>query len=66
MKIILKILLILISIPIVLVILYNLALFAVLGFNLDYSKIDSCLDRGMRWNDEKRYCEDGNGIEFKI
>lgn len=46
-----------VSIPILLIAAYNLALWPSTGFNPDYAKIDTCLDLGGRWNYEIRACE---------
>lgn len=31
-----------------------------------FVKIDTCLDHGLRWNYDKGFCEDSNGIEFRV
>jgi hypothetical protein len=36
---------------------YVIALFVLNDFNIDFLKIDSCLDAGGRWNYEARYCK---------
>ena len=40
-----------------LVLLYLGALFIAHDYDLDFIAIDSCLDRGGRWDDEGRRCE---------
>ncbi len=52
-----KIIIIIIIFPFFLFLSYEVFLFYAHDFNLDYMKIDRCLDRGGRWNYETNECE---------
>ena len=59
MKRLFKLSLIILLIPVIVYMLYNLFLFAFHGFNPRFSQIDRCLDLGGVWDYQKNKCTYG-------
>jgi len=65
LKKILSVFFILIGISIIIIIFYNGFLFVSHDFDINFLKIDRCLDHGGKWNHALKMCEGDNSFLFK-